>query len=160
MKIIKKRIWLLFIVCIGQLQATEKITIEADYLQIDSKNNFSHYRGNVILKKGNLTIKGNNLKLWQNKNKKIKKITINGTPASFKNIDNNAPITASANSIIFEPLSFLLYLNKNAKLSTAKEQFMSNKITYNTKTQNFTAGDKNKKNGKKDQKRVKIILQQ
>ncbi|RLA07326.1 MAG: lipopolysaccharide transport periplasmic protein LptA [Gammaproteobacteria bacterium] len=160
-KILSLSLLTLLFVFFNQAIGADQITIEADYLQIDNKNNYSHYKGNVILKKAQLIIKGSSLKLWQNIDKKITKIIVTGMPASLKNVDNNnKPITASADSIIFEPLSFLLHLNKNAKLVTIKEQFMSSRIIYNTQTQNFIAGEKEIKKGEKSKNRVKIILQQ
>jgi lipopolysaccharide export system protein LptA len=134
----------------------DKITIEADFLSINNKTNISTYKGNVVLNKKDLQIKGDSLTLVQNKNKKIIKFNIKGVPAEFINVSKK--IAASAKEIIFNSSTEILHMTGDATLKTTNKSFNSNKIIYNTQTQNFTAGNKKTDNDKKG--RVKIIIDQ
>ncbi len=131
--------------------------IEADQLEIHEKDNFSIYKGNVIITKGSLKITGDKITI-KNKNAKLHSVNINGTPATFFQLnDLDEAINAESNIIIYQAQSGMLELKENASLIKNKNHFSSEHIIYNTMKDIVKAGSQTSANALKPP-RVKITI--
>lgn len=131
--------------------------IEADQLEIHDKDNFSIYKGNVIINKGSLKITGDKIVI-KNKNAKLNSIHISGSPATFYQLnDLDEAITAESKVMDYQAQTGMLELKDNAKLIKNKNHFSSEHIIYNTLEDIVKAGNKNSDATQKPP-RVKITI--
>lgn len=136
--------------------------IEADQLEIHDKDNFSIYKGNVIINKGSLKITGDKIVI-KNKDAKLNSVHITGKPATFFQLnDLDESINAESKVMNYQAQSGMLELKQNAKLIKNKNHFSSEHIIYNTfedivKAGNQKAGNQNSGEAAKPP-RVKITI--
>jgi len=120
--------------------------IEADQLEIHDKESFSVYKGNVTINKGSLKITGDKIVI-KNKNAKLHSIQINGSPATFFQLnDFDEAISAESSMMDYQAQSGMLELKQNAQLIKNKNHFSSEHIIYNTLKDIIKAGDQNTNN--------------
>lgn len=131
--------------------------IEADQLEIHDKESYSIYKGNVIINKGSLKITGDKI-IIKNKDAKLHSIQINGTPATFFQLnDFDEAISAESNKMDYQAHSGVLELKQKATLIKNKNHFSSEHIIYNTLKDIVKAGDQNTE-GTQAPPRVKITI--
>jgi len=131
--------------------------IEADQLEIREKDSVSIYNGHVKITKGTMKISGDKI-IIKNKNGSLYKIHINGTPATFYQLnDIDEVISAESYIMDYEAKTGLLELKEKALLLKNKNRFSSEHIIYNTLDDIVKAGNHNKPDSQ-ETPRVKITI--
>jgi lipopolysaccharide export system protein LptA len=133
----------------------QPITIEADQASLNDKTGFSVYEGNVRLQQGTLVFTGNKMTV-QLTDKQLDTIILTGTLATYvqrpegKVVDQHA----EAERIEYYALDERVILLKKARIwESGDEEFRSDRIVFNLKTDTVNAG------GGGDGGRVHITLQ-
>lgn len=133
----------------------QPITIEADKASLNDKTGLSVYQGNVRLQQGTLIFTGNHMTV-QLTDKKLDVIVLTGNPATSvqrpqgKSTDQHA----EAGRIEYYALDERVILLDKARIwETGDEEFRSDRIVINLKTDTVDAG------GGGDSGRVHITLQ-
>jgi lipopolysaccharide export system protein LptA len=119
----------------------EPIQIEADKATIDDQGN-SIYEGNVYLHQGTLQLRGSRMSLTLN-NKRIERITLDGSPATFSQRPDGADTDqqADAGHIEYLTASQHLLLQGNAVVrQSGREEFRSERIEVNLRDNTVEAG--------------------
>jgi len=137
----------------------QTMEIEADSVEIREQQGISIYKGNVIIKRGSTVIKGQLIHIYQSNNA-IDRITVEGTPASFKQLnDQDQEILAQGLNMEYRNADGILVLKKQALLVQQNNRFTSEHIIYNTRKDIVQAGSKNQNNDNNDdKKRVTITI--
>ena len=133
----------------------QPINIEADQASLNDKTGFSVYEGNVKLQQGTLIFTGNRMTV-QLTDKKLDTIVLTGNLATYvqrpegKNVDQHA----EAERIEYYAIDERVILLRKARIwETGDEEFRSDRIVFNLKTDTVDAG------GGGDSGRVHITLQ-
>jgi len=133
----------------------QPINIEADQASLNDKTGFSVYEGNVRLQQGTLVFTGNRMTV-QLTDKKLDTIILTGTLATYvqrpegKVVDQHA----EAERIEYYALDERVILLRKARIwESGDEEFRSDRIVFNLKTDTVNAG------GGGDSGRVHITLQ-
>ena len=133
----------------------QPITIEADQASLNDKTGFSVYEGNVRLQQGTLIFTGNRMTV-QLTDKKLDTIVLTGNLATYvqrpdgKDVDQHA----EAERIEYYAIDERVILLRKARIwESGDEEFRSDRIVFNLKTDTVDAG------GGGDSGRVHIILQ-
>jgi len=138
--------------------AEQAMYIEADSVEIREQEGISIYKGNVIIKRGSTLIKGQLIYIYQNNNV-IDRITAEGNPASFKQLnDQDQEILAQCLDMEYQNTQGVLVLKQQALLVQHKNRFTSEHIVYNTRKDIVQAGSDNE-NGEPGKQRVTITIQ-
>ncbi len=131
------------------------ITIEADYLELDQKKGTSHYRGKVILIRGELQIEADSITLHTT-DKQLRRAVAKGSPVHLQQqaTTDAGAMRAQAEHMVYQPQNELIQLRGNAQLWRDGNEFKSEQISYNLKKQLVKAsGDK------QGDSRVRVLLQ-
>jgi len=138
---------------------TEKLFIDADYMQLDINTGKSVYRGNVKISHGELMLTGDKVTLEQSKDK-VERITVIGKPVHYNHVtENGENIQAESERMVYIASQHKLIMTINAKLLQPDHQVSSQIITYDTKNKIVIAGDKSSGGSKTGEKqRVNITL--
>lgn len=116
------------------------ITIEADQAVLKEKHGMSIYRGNVVLKQGNMQFSADEIKV-ESKDGKLDTMTATGNPVNFtQQQKDKKAITAQAQSIQYFASSQMIVLTEKANLTQGNSQFTGNRIEYRVKTDTVFAG--------------------
>jgi len=133
----------------------QPINIEADKASLNDKTGFSVYEGNVRLQQGTLVFTGNRMTV-QITDKKLDTIVLTGTLATYvqrpdgKDVDQHA----EAERIEYYAINERVILLRKARIwESGAEEFRSDRIVFNLKTDTVDAG------GGGDSGRVHITLQ-
>jgi lipopolysaccharide export system protein LptA len=133
----------------------QPINIEADQASLNDKTGFSVYEGSVRLQQGTLVFTGNRMTA-QLTDKKLDTIILTGTPATYvqrpdgKDVDQHA----EAERIEYYAIDERVILLRKARIwESGEEEFRSDRIVFNLKTDTVDAG------GGGDGGRVHITLQ-
>jgi lipopolysaccharide export system protein LptA len=133
----------------------QPINIEADQASLNDKTGVSVYEGNVKLQQGTLVFTGNKMTV-QLTDKKLDTIVLTGTPATYvqrpdgKDVDQHA----EAERIEYYAIDERVILLRKARIwESGDEEFRSDRIVFNLKTDTVDAG------GGGDSGRVHITLQ-
>jgi lipopolysaccharide export system protein LptA len=110
------------------------LSIEADTVEIDDKRGFTVYRGNVVVDQGTMHVTGNTLVI-ERVNGKVKKVTVVGEPATYRQRPDGkkSDVNANARKLQVEPQKDLVTLERNAKIVQEGNVFTGNLIEYNNK---------------------------
>lgn len=146
----------------------EKVSIDADHMQLNMESGKSVYTGHVRISQGQLVLTGDEVTLEQ-KNNEIKRITVVGKPARYRHVtETGEAITAESEHMLYSASENKLVLTVNASLRQPDNLVSSQKITYDTLKRIIIAGenegsgtkDGNDKSrqGAKDKQRVNITL--
>lgn len=130
------------------------IEIQADSMQMDFKKGQSEYSGNVLIRKGNITLQGDQI-FVSRLNDEIERIRVTGKPARYKQQNTLDTITAQSDTMLFEVKSNLLSLTNNAQLKQNDQVIESQHIQFDTVKQILIGGGKQTGSSKQ---RVNIIL--
>ncbi len=135
--------------------AEERIEIRADFMQLDIKNGNSEYRGNVLIRKGDVELRGDSVKISK-QNGKVEQIHVRGKPARYR---QGSAVQAQSERMLFEVTKDILTLNTNARLQQRDQLIESQYIRFDTGKQVLLAGsDKKQNTGSGGKQRVNIIL--
>lgn len=121
----------------------QPIQIEADRATLDEKAGTSVYEGNVFMKQGTLTLRGQRMTV-QVRDSQVIRITIDGKPASFSQRPDGADTDqhAEASHIEYHTVEQRLILQGDALIrQSEKEEFSSNRIVFDLRRNTVSAGD-------------------
>ncbi|MCE2706407.1 MAG: lipopolysaccharide transport periplasmic protein LptA [Proteobacteria bacterium] len=140
---------------------TKPLQIDADNATLDQKNMTTVFTGNVIITRGSIIVHANKGIASQDANKD-NIVILYGTPITFSQIqDDKQKITGQCNQFEYNTKTNLAILSGNAKIKKNKDSIISEQITYNTKTQTYSAkGLAANGVNKKQSGRVSVILDQ
>lgn len=148
-------------------QPVEKITIDADHMQLNIESGNSVYTGNVKITQGELILMGDKVTLDQ-KNNEVERITVLGKPAKYNHVtEKGEPIHAQSEHMVYIANQNKLIMTVNAIVKQLDHMVSSQSIIYDTQKGIIIAGDKNnstagktgpKKNGTGNNQRVNITL--
>ncbi len=146
----------------AEIEAVEKIFIDADHMQLNIETGYSVYTGNVKIRQGELKLTGDKVTVQQSNNE-IERITVTGKPAHYNHItENGENIQAQSEHMVYTANQNKLVMTINAQLTQPENQVNSQKITYDTKKKIVIAGDKNgspsSTSGTDSKQRVNITL--
>ncbi|MCZ6578397.1 MAG: lipopolysaccharide transport periplasmic protein LptA [Gammaproteobacteria bacterium] len=121
--------------------AQQPIHVEADSLEIRDKENISIYSGNVRLSQGSQEFRGERLVLNFSQQKELVLMTMTGTPATFRQIDDQQrEMRGQADQMEYRASESTLLLLGNAKFTHVGNTIESNTIRINTETESIQAG--------------------
>ncbi len=150
---------LLLLLLPGQLWALasdseQPIEVEADELEVRDKEKISIYLGNVTLVQGSLEISADRVVIHFNEANELILMEMTGTPATFRQLDDNQQeILGEALNIDYTQSESLLELRDSARISQAGDIIESDLIRINTESNSLQAGS-----AESDQ-RVKMLIQ-
>lgn len=142
------------------INSTEKIFINADYMQLNIESGSSVYIGNVKISQGALILTGDKVTLEQ-AGDALERITITGKPAHYNHVtEKGESIQAESEHMVYNASQNKLVMTINAKLLQPDHKVSSQKIVYDTEKQIIIAGDKSDSaSGSPDEnQRVNITL--
>ncbi|MCZ6487716.1 MAG: lipopolysaccharide transport periplasmic protein LptA [Gammaproteobacteria bacterium] len=121
--------------------AQQPIHVEADSLEIRDKENISIYSGNVRLSQGSQEFRGERLVLNFSQQKELVLMTMTGTPATFRQIDDQQrEMRGQADQMEYRASESTLLLLGNARFTHVGNTIESNTIRINTETESIQAG--------------------
>jgi len=132
----------------------QPIEVEADELEVRDKEKISIYLGNVTLVQGSLEISADRIVIHFNEASELILMEMTGTPATFRQLDDNQQeILGEALNIDYTQSESLLELRNSARISQAGDIIESDLIRINTESNSLQAGS-----AESDQ-RVKMLIQ-
>ncbi len=130
------------------------IAVEADSLEVRDEDNISIYQGNVSLKQGSLELDSDRLVIHFSDERDLELMEMNGTPARFRQLDNEREeMLGEARQINYTESETLLELIGDAHFIHAGDLIESELIRINTDTNAIQAGDPD------SDERVKMLIQ-
>ncbi|MDH5784586.1 MAG: lipopolysaccharide transport periplasmic protein LptA [Chromatiales bacterium] len=131
------------------------IAIEADRMEMNQRQGTSHYRGNVLLKQGELLIKADSITL-HTKGKELQRVEISGSPATLRQHSDNADqaIRAEARQMDYHPQQGWIEFRGAAQLWRQGNEFSGESIRYNLRQRMVKASG-----GTEGEERVRVLLQ-
>ena len=133
------------------------VHIEADRMELHERDSLSIYKGNVKISKGSIRITGDEI-LIQNLDGKLQHIEINGTPATFFQLnDLNEEVSAQSFHMKYLAENSILELKQKALLVKNQNRFSSEHIVYDAFNDIVKAGSNNQ-TPTDEKPRVKITL--
>lgn len=134
--------------------AQQPIQVEADNLEIRDKEYISVYSGNVHLTQGSMEIRCERLIIQFNQQKELVLMTMTGTPATFRQMDDEQrEMRGQADKMEYRASDSTLLLLGNARFTHVGNTIESNTIHINTETESIQAGS----TGSDDRVRMLIL---
>lgn len=135
------------------------IDIEAEYVEIDSQDGLSIYRGNVKLTRGTLQIIADQVRIQQINDQGHVKATIIGQPARYTQKPNadSAPLVAAASEIVYQSSDDVIEMRGDANLTRDADVVTSDLIRYDMRRDLIIAG--NDERDPNSNERVRITIQ-
>jgi len=131
----------------------QPIEVEADRLEVREQENISIYEGKVKLVQGSLVIHSDRLVIHFNDANELTLMEMTGTPASFRQLDNERrEMRGQAEQIDYTESKSLLELRRMARFDHAGDSIESDLIRVNTENNNIEAGST------KPEERVKMLI--
>ncbi|MCP4768057.1 MAG: lipopolysaccharide transport periplasmic protein LptA [Gammaproteobacteria bacterium] len=131
----------------------QPIEVEADRLEVREQENVSIYEGKVKLVQGSLVINSDRLVIYFNEANELTLMEMTGTPASFRQLDNEQrEMKGLAEQIDYTESKSLLELRRSARFYHAGDSIEGDLIRVNTKTNNIEAGSA------QSEERVKMLI--
>lgn len=132
----------------------QPIQVEADSLEIRDNENISVYTGNVSLIQGSMQIHSDQLTIHFNDNNELVLMQMNGTPATFRQLNNdNQEMLGQADRLDYHEAESLLILTGNARFQTDGDIIQGSTIRINTQNDYVEA------NGDTANERVRVVIQ-
>lgn len=133
----------------------QPIDIKADRVEVDQREQVSHYIGNVRMEQGTLKIDADEVVVYMD-NGKLNKIVISGKPARFEQQPENqqAIVKSQADNMEYYAGEERLLLKHNAEVNQGGNHFHGEFIEYDTLTSTVKANK-----GEDNQSRVHAIIQ-
>ena len=156
---LKNKWWLPLLILVAQTVHAEKsqtIEIKSQNLTMDKLKGMSHYEGNVLLTKGTLKIKADKITLYH-QGQEITKALIFGDPADVTHHPDNEPqVHSQAKRMEYYVKNNQLLLLGDAVVDQGSRHFSGERIEYDTRQRQITAGGKDVNNP--GDGRVHVIL--
>jgi lipopolysaccharide export system protein LptA len=131
----------------------QPIEVEADRLEVRELENISIYEGKVKLVQGSLVINSDRLVIHFNDANELTLIEMTGTPAKFRQLDNDQrEMRGQAEQIDYTESESLLLLRRMARFEHAGDSIEGDLIRVNTENNNIEAG------GTQSEERVKMLI--
>jgi lipopolysaccharide export system protein LptA len=132
----------------------QPIEVEADELEVRDLEKISIYLGNVIVVQGSLELNADRMVIHFNQDNELRLIELTGTPATFRQLDDDQQeIKGKALQIDYTQSESLLELRESARIDHAGDIIESDLIRINTESGSLHAGS-----SESDQ-RVKMLIQ-
>lgn len=133
----------------------QPIDIKADRVEVDQRQQVSHYIGNVRLEQGSLKINADEIVVYMVKGK-LQKIVITGNPARFEQQpeNNREVVTSQADNMEYYASEERLLLKHHAQVNQGGNLFRGDFIEYDTLTSTVKANK-----AEDSQSRVHAIIQ-
>lgn len=123
----------------AQLDSGEPINIKADSAEINDATGISIYVGDVEITQGNTLLTGEKV-IVQVVDQKVKKITSQGTPGTFRQTkEDGETVYAEAEDMVYEIDVNKIVLTNNAKLTEADNTLSSDRIVFYTDKETINA---------------------
>lgn len=137
--------------------ATTPVTIEADRMELDQKNNTSRYQGHVILVQGSLRINADSITLYSTGGTLLRAV-VDGSPATLQQqgADEAQTMRARATQMEYLPRDGVIELRGQAQLWRGGNEFNGEQIRYDLKQQLVRATGTSQGS---DTGRVRVLLQ-
>ena len=141
-----------------QSDQSQPIEIQADNGMLDQGKQVTVFTGNVIVKQGSIDIKAARIEV-QRTNDGSQLMTATGSPVEFKQQldEGKGWVNGHAQKVTSQSASGLITLIGNAKVQRGGDVVQGNNITYNTKTEIYTAAGNKAASG--SGRRVTVVLQ-
>jgi lipopolysaccharide export system protein LptA len=135
------------------------MNIEADRVDIDDEKGISTFRGNVIMTRGSVIIKGDEVKVYRDKAKELDKVHSTGNPAHFQQRPEGKPddVIAEGRELFYDAVKEILIIRRQGKVIQGGDTFHGEHIVYDSKRDKVEARGSKNGNGKKG--RVQMTLQ-
>lgn len=135
------------------------IDIEAEYVEIDSQDGLSIYRGNVKLTRGTLKITADQVRIQQINNDGHVKATIIGQPARYTQQPDasSTPLVAAAQEIVYQSSDDVIEMRGKANLTRDADIVTSDLIRYDMRRDLIIAGSDERDPDSNE--RVRITIQ-
>jgi len=135
----------------------QPIEIRADSMQLNIEDGDSEYRGNVLIRRGDITLQGDLVHISRSEGE-VRQILVEGKPASYEQLSGSVSTDAKSNNMLFDVNSNILTMRDAARLHHDDQIIESNFIQFDTDKQVLLAGQQDKSNTTQDKQRVNIIL--
>ena len=141
-----------------QSDQSQPIEIQADNGMLDQGKQVTVFTGNVIVIQGSIDIKAARIEV-QRTNDGSQLMTATGSPVAFKQQldEGKGWVNVHAQKVTYQSASGLITLIGNAKVQRGGDVVQGNNITYNTKTEIYTAAGSKAASG--SGRRVTVVLQ-
>ena len=108
------------------------VEIEADGAELSEERDVSVYRGNVILRRGPLTMRGDELRVVRQPSDGRIQATLSGDPATATHLteEDDEPIVAQARRIIYTTLVETLELQGAARIRRGADELQGDAVIY------------------------------
>ena len=157
-------LWAL-VACLGsapvwalQSDQNQPISIEADNGVVDQGKQVTVFSGNVVVKQGSIDIRASKIEVSRSSDSN-QVMVATGSPVTFKQqLDaGKGWVNGQAQKVTYQSSSGLITLSGAAKVQRGGDLVQGNSITYNTKTEIYTAAGDKAASG--SGRRVTVILQ-
>ena len=141
-----------------QSDQSQPIEIQADNGMLDQGRQVTVFSGNVVVKQGSIDIRAARIEV-QRSAEGSQVMTATGSPVTFKQQldDGKGWVNGQAQKVTYQSASGLITLMGNAKVQRGGDVVQGNHITYNTKTEIYTAAGNKAASGAS--RRVTVVLQ-
>lgn len=140
---LKNKWWLAVLLLATQNVYAEKsntVEIKSQNLTMDKAKGVSYYEGNVLMTKGTLKIKADKITLFH-QGQEITKALIYGEPADVTHHPDNEPqVHSQAKRMEYYVSNNQLLLLGNAFVDQGNKHFSGERIKYDTRQRQITAG--------------------
>ena len=135
------------------------MNIEADRVDIDDEKGVSTFRGNVVMTRGSILIKGDVVVIYRDKVKDLDKIHSTGNLAHFQQRPDGKPddVVANGRELFYDAFKEILIIRKQGKVVQGGDTFHGEHIVYDSKRDLVEARGSKSNTGKKG--RVQMTLQ-
>ena len=141
-----------------QSDQSQPIEIQADNGMLDQGRQVTVFSGNVVVKQGSIDIRAARIEVQRTADSN-QLMTATGSPVTFKQQldDGKGWVNGQAQKVTYQSASGLITLLGNAKVQRGGDVVQGNHITYNTKTEIYTAAGSKAASG--SGRRVTVVLQ-
>lgn len=128
------------------------VEIEADQAELSEERDVSIYRGNVVLRRGPLVMRGDQLRVVRRPEDGRIEATLSGQPAtaSHQTPQDALPVIASARQIVYTTLIETLELKGEASIRRGADQLQGDTVKYDVANARIQAEG--------GQERVRIVI--
>lgn len=139
----------------------QTMNIEADRVDIDDEKGISTFRGNVVMTRGSILIKGNVVVVYRDKEKNLDKVHSTGKPAHFQQRPDGKPddVIAEGLELFYDAVKETLIVRRQGKVIQGGDTFQGEHIIYDSKLDRVEARGNEFNNGNGKKGRVQMTLQ-
>lgn len=139
----------------------QAMNIEADRVDIDDEKGVSTFRGNVIMTRGSILIKGDIVVVYRDKAKDLDKIHSTGKLAHFQQRPDGKPddVIAEGQELFYDAVKEILIVRRQGKVIQGGDAFRGEHIIYDLKRDLVKARGSKSSSGNGKKGRVQMTLQ-